>query len=71
MVFAINAVESGPNNFAAFQALAKRVNGTAAGTASAGGAATTGAPANGALGRVRGGFAGLVGMAGIVLAMML
>ncbi|KAF8650216.1 hypothetical protein AX16_005349 [Volvariella volvacea WC 439] len=28
MVFAINAVESGPNNFAAFQELAMRINGT-------------------------------------------
>ncbi|KAF8644869.1 hypothetical protein AX16_008224 [Volvariella volvacea WC 439] len=28
MVFAINAVESGPNNFAAFQELARRINGT-------------------------------------------
>ncbi|KAF8969952.1 hypothetical protein BDZ97DRAFT_2055606 [Flammula alnicola] len=30
MVFAANAVESGPKNFAAFQALAKQLNGTAA-----------------------------------------
>ncbi|KAF9466673.1 hypothetical protein BDZ94DRAFT_1157529 [Collybia nuda] len=29
MVFSINAVESGPNNFAAFVGLAKRINGTA------------------------------------------
>jgi len=28
MVFSINAVESGPNNFAAFQALAEHINGT-------------------------------------------
>ena len=28
MVFAVNAVESGPNNFEAFQALAKQLNGT-------------------------------------------
>ncbi|KAF5330438.1 hypothetical protein D9619_005835 [Psilocybe cf. subviscida] len=28
MVFAVNAVESGPKNFAAFQALAKQLNGT-------------------------------------------
>jgi len=29
MVFSANAVESGPKNFAAFQALAKQLNGTA------------------------------------------
>jgi len=28
MVFSANAVESGPKNFAAFQALAKQLNGT-------------------------------------------
>lgn len=28
MVFSINAVESGPNNFSAFQTLAERINGT-------------------------------------------
>jgi len=28
MVFSANAVESGPKNFAAFQALAKELNGT-------------------------------------------
>ncbi|KII88409.1 hypothetical protein PLICRDRAFT_111045 [Plicaturopsis crispa FD-325 SS-3] len=34
MVFSINAVESGPNNFAAFQALAKSINGTSTSTSS-------------------------------------
>lgn len=38
MVFSINAVESGPNNFAAFQALAKQINGTS--TASGSGSST-------------------------------
>lgn len=28
MVFAVNAVEDGPNNFTAFQALVKQLNGT-------------------------------------------
>jgi hypothetical protein len=32
MVFAINAVESSPRNFAAFQSLAKQLNGTNATT---------------------------------------
>lgn len=34
MVFSINAVESGPNNFSAFQALAERINGTGTSTSS-------------------------------------
>jgi hypothetical protein len=45
MVFAINAVESGPNNFAAFLALAKQINGTAATTGASGaGSATASSP---------------------------
>jgi len=32
MVFSANAVESGPKNFAAFQALAKQLNGTSSTT---------------------------------------
>jgi hypothetical protein len=32
MVFAANAVETGPKNFAAYQALAKQINGTGGGT---------------------------------------
>lgn len=32
MVFSINAVETGPNNFAAFQTLAERINGTGSST---------------------------------------
>lgn len=34
MVFSVNAVETGPNNFGAFQAAAKQQNGTASSTAS-------------------------------------
>jgi len=34
MVFAVNTVESGPKNFAAFQALAKQLNGTTSSTTS-------------------------------------
>ena len=45
MVFSINAVESGPNNFAAFLALAKQINGTAATTGASGaGSATASSP---------------------------
>lgn len=35
MVFSANAIESGPNNFAAFQALAEQLNGTSTSTSSA------------------------------------
>ncbi|KAI0094082.1 hypothetical protein BDY19DRAFT_989588 [Irpex rosettiformis] len=35
MVFSVNAVESGPNNFAAFQAKAMQLNGTSSATSSA------------------------------------
>jgi hypothetical protein len=43
MVFSINAVESGPNNFAAFQALAKR-GGAAAAAGNKNASASAGAP---------------------------
>lgn len=36
MVFAVNSVESGERNFAAFQALAKQINGTGASESPAG-----------------------------------
>lgn len=35
MVFSINAIESGANNFAAFQSLAKQINGTTSTSGSA------------------------------------
>jgi len=54
MVFAVNAVESGPNNFAAFQAEAMQLNGTASvssGSASATSAtSSSGSKSSGALG---------------------
>lgn len=34
MVFSVNAIESGQNNFAAFQARAKQINGTSTSTSS-------------------------------------
>ncbi|KAL5495467.1 hypothetical protein ACEPAI_930 [Sanghuangporus weigelae] len=40
MVFAINAVDNGPNNFTAFQATAKLLNGTASNSTSSGSAST-------------------------------
>jgi hypothetical protein len=46
MVFSVNAIATGPNNFAAFQALAMQQNGTSATPSS--GAASTPTPTNGA-----------------------
>ena len=61
MVFSINAVESGPNNFAAFQALAKRINGTAApATTSPTPAPST--PANGALSMASASYGAMMGL---------
>ncbi|KAF8610513.1 hypothetical protein BDV93DRAFT_430391 [Ceratobasidium sp. AG-I] len=54
MVFAINAVESSNKSFAAFQALAKQLNGTAAsGTASSATPSSTSAPSTGVNGAGR------------------
>lgn len=54
MVFAINAVESGNKSFAAFQALAKQINGTAAsGTASGATPSSTSSPSTGVNGAGR------------------
>lgn len=44
MVFSINAVESGPNNFGAFKTLAMRGNSGAIAGGSPSGSATSGAP---------------------------
>ncbi|KAI0928003.1 hypothetical protein AcW1_005388 [Taiwanofungus camphoratus] len=41
MVFSVNAIESGPNNFAAFQAKAKQLNGTTSDTATTNGTRVT------------------------------
>lgn len=43
MVFAINSDETGARNFAAFQSLAKALNGSASNTTSSGGGSNTGA----------------------------
>ncbi|KAF7426398.1 hypothetical protein PC9H_008766 [Pleurotus ostreatus] len=59
MVFSINAVESGPNNFAAFQQLARRINGTEASGAASGNGTSTGS-GNGAI-SVTSSFVGFVG----------
>jgi len=75
MVFSANAVESGPNNFAAFQAAAKAQNGTSA-TASSSAAGSTstvnGKTASGAMPTFAGRGAGIaVGLVGIAFGLML
>ena len=66
MVFAANAVESGPNNFEAFQALAERINGTSSNSTS-----STAGTHNGA-GAIRLSSTGIaVGLAAVVLGLAL
>jgi hypothetical protein len=48
MVFAINAVESGPNNFESFQQLALHSNSSAAGASTTAATAPTGTPTSAA-----------------------
>jgi hypothetical protein len=68
MVFAANAVESGPNNFEAFQALAEHINGTSSSSNST--SSTAGTP-NGA-GAIRLSGTGIVvGLAAVVLGLAL
>ncbi|KAF9003040.1 Cupredoxin [Cyathus striatus] len=73
MVFSINAVETGPNNFTAFQQLANRTgtNGTSASTSGSGSSpsSTSGNNNSGVAARVSYGLAG--GLVGIIMAMML
>lgn len=47
MVFSVNAVESGANNFAAFQAAAKAQNGTVTASSSTAAAKATGSSTSG------------------------
>ncbi|KAJ6500550.1 Cupredoxin [Mycena sanguinolenta] len=65
MVFSVNAVESGPNNFAAFQALAIKLNGTANSTTS-----PTSDTTSGALLPVRS-AAAMVALMGVVVGLVL
>jgi len=70
MVFAANAVESGPNNFETFQARAEQINGTGSSTGSNSTSSTTGG-INGA-GAIRLSGTGIVvGFAAVVLGMAL
>lgn len=53
MVFAANSVESGPNNFAAFQALAMKLNGTNTTSTATGTASTASSTSTAKSGAVR------------------
>ena len=71
MVFSINAVESGPNNFDAFVTLAKRINGTVTTVANNG--STTGSSAHSdAPSLVRVSYRGVLGLSvAIIVASLL
>lgn len=66
MVFAINAIDNTTRNFAAFQALAEQVNGTASASGSASNTASGAAPS----GSSTGGALSLRGSSGLVLALV-
>jgi plastocyanin len=70
MVFAINAVDSSPRNFSAFQAIAKELNGTAA-NASASGSAPSSTPTGAALSlRISGGASVIFTLVAIVASLL-
>ncbi|KAF7353650.1 Programmed cell death protein 5 [Mycena venus] len=69
MVFSVNAIESGPNNFAAFQAKAIQLNGTTAPGSSPSGS-NSADTTNGALLPVRS-AAAMVALVGVVVGMVL
>ncbi|KAJ8521926.1 hypothetical protein ONZ45_g1428 [Pleurotus djamor] len=68
MVFSINAVESGPNNFAAFQQLARRINGTSSDSSSSAGNGSGGS-GNGNSNNNNGALGMTFSFAGVVLAL--
>lgn len=73
MVFSVNSVESGPNNFAAFQAAAKQQNGSTTATSSASSSSgTTKSNANGAsMIQINRGAGIAVALVGVVVGSML
>jgi hypothetical protein len=68
MVFSVKAVESGPNNFAAFQAKAIQLNGTAASAP----ASPSGTPSNDSNGAILPGrsAAAMMALLGVVVGSM-
>jgi len=71
MVFSVNSVESGPNNFATFEANAKEQNGTTSATSSAATAASTGKSNSGAINHVHRGAGIAVAIVGVVFGVLL
>ncbi|KIJ63263.1 hypothetical protein HYDPIDRAFT_29525 [Hydnomerulius pinastri MD-312] len=71
MVFAVNAVASGPNNFAAFQALAMQLNGTGSSTSAGSSPTQTGSNGGAAKISTSRGAGAAVSLAGVVLGMIL
>jgi hypothetical protein len=67
MVFAANAIESGPNNFEAFEARAKQINGTSSGTNST----SSGSKTNGAGAVSLGSSSVTISFAAVLLGLML
>lgn len=66
MVFSINAVESGPNNFDAFVTLAKRINGTVATTATNGSTGSGSAQSDAPRG-TRASYSGVLGLSVVAI----
>jgi plastocyanin len=72
MVFSVNSVESGPNNFAAFKAAAEQQNGTATATSSSSGSSSTGTNKNSAgITNVNRGAGIAVAIVGVVFGLLL
>ena len=72
MVFSVNAVESGPNNFAAFQGAAKQQNGSTASTSASTPSSTGKSNASGAgMIQVNRGAGITVALVGLALGLLL
>jgi plastocyanin len=71
MVFSVNSVESGPNNFAAFEAAAKQQNGTTTATSSAATTTSTNKSSSGVVNNVSRGAGIAVAIVGVVFGLLL
>ncbi|KAH7889990.1 hypothetical protein F5I97DRAFT_1949095 [Phlebopus sp. FC_14] len=71
MVFSVNAIESGPNTFAAFKARAIQLNGTATTTSTSTGSSPTQTGSKGAAAKTGVGAGALLGLVGAIVGMIL
>jgi hypothetical protein len=74
MVFSVNSVESGPNNFAAFEAAAKQQNGSTSSTASSAPSASStskSSASSASMIQINRGAGIAVALAGVVFGLML